>query len=193
VESNLPNTVDKKVLDLVAFMRQKGFTPDEIELIAAVANPEIIHKSRKAYRDWLHSQRGIDIPYERVLDLWKKPEFHECVNLLFTQEKGAALQAVEKTLLKRATDPDDAHGVAAARLLMQANGLLGKDNDKGAGRVEQQFVKLVMDFRQGKIEGTIGTAGRARFIVETEDVLSEEEDENVFDGDFELIDEDEAA
>jgi hypothetical protein len=193
--------VRRSTLDLVAFMRRKGFEPDEIELITVYADPEVVCKTKKAYVEWLAHNRGVYIDYERALRIMQRPEFHECVNLLYTQEKGASLRAVEKALLKRATDPEDAHGVAAARLLYQANGILGKD-DSGAGSAEHKFVKLMMDIRQGKIEGVISTS-RTRFTVETqEDLLVEETAEDpteveaettTVDADFEVSDEEAEA
>ena len=180
--------VNKKTLNLVSYMRQKGFNPEDIELITVVADPEVVCKTKKSYVEWLAQNRGVHLDYDYALNLFKRPEFHECVNLLYTQEKGAALRAVEKALLKRATDPDDAHGVAAARLLFQANGLLGNDDRAGAGSAEHHFVKLVMDIRQGKIEGTIGT--RQHFTVQQTNLLSEETGEEITaDADFEVDEE----
>lgn len=182
--------VDRKTLDIVAFMRRRGFSVDEIELIAAVASPEVCCTSTKAYVRWLEDNRGIKMSYDYALKLRRRPEFHECVDILYTQEKGAWLKAVEKTMFNRACDTDDAHGVQAARLLMQANGMLRDGEKSGAGSVEQQFVKLVMDIRQGKIEGTIHSE-RRRFTVQTEDLLPEKtgpeaEDSNVVDVEFEF-------
>lgn len=186
-------SVNKKTLNLVAYMRQKGFNPEDIELITAVADPEVVCKTKKAYVEWLANNRGVYLDYDYALSLMKRPEFHECVNLLYTQEKGAALRAVEKALLKRATDPEDSHGVAAARLLFQANGLLGNDDRAGAGSVEHQFVKFVMDVRQGKIEGTIAT--KQRFTVQTPGLLPEEaqgEAGTTVDADYEVTEGSEA-
>jgi hypothetical protein len=184
-------------MDLVAYFRQKGFTTEEIELITAYADPEVVCTTKKKYVEWLAHNRGVHLDYDHVLAIMKRPEFHECVNLLYTQEKGSAMRAVEKTLLKRATNPEDAHGVAAARLLYQAAGLLGNDDKGGAGSAEHQFVQLVMDIRQGKvtIDGSIGP-GRQRFTVEAEaeDLLleGEVEAEDIIDidGEFSIDDDD---
>ena len=42
MSSNLPAGIDRKTMDIVAFMRRKGFSVQEIELISAVADPEVV-------------------------------------------------------------------------------------------------------------------------------------------------------
>lgn len=159
--------VDEKALSLLRYFRQKGFDQDEVELITAVASPEVIKKSSKGYQEYLQRERGVFIPLKRVRELRSDPDFQECVELLWTQEKGASLRAIEKTMMSRATDPTDSHGVAAARLVFQANGLL-RDDKNSAGSAEQQFVSVLLDIREGRLEinGQIGQGRRRGFEVE---------------------------
>lgn len=186
--ATIPGSADKKSVDLVRYMRQQGFGPAEIELIEAYASPDVICRSARAYKDYLLAKRGVDIPYDKVRKLLKDPKFQECVNLLYAQEKGAALRAVEKTLFYRATNPADSHGVAAARLIMQANGMLGGDSDKpGAGAVETQFAELIMQVREGKVQGVLSTP-RRRIRIEAETLHEEEDEDDVSNSDGDVVD-----
>ena len=117
----------KKSIDLIARCRALGFTPTDIALMGAIADPRVAHKSFKDYQEYLKDQEGIEIDLDRIKALWRNSDFQECVNLLVDQEQGAAIRAVKKTLISRATNPNDPQGIAAAKLVLEIAGELGKN------------------------------------------------------------------
>jgi hypothetical protein len=165
---------------LVAFCRQKGFGPDEIALMTVVADPEVVHLSKKKYGEYLAEHQGINIPYERILSLFRNPDFQLCINLVIAQEMGPAIRAVKKTMIARACNPNDPQGVSAAKLVLQVEGALGRPgaSPRGGGdptveTVGQQFAKMVMDFH-GKNDGSRQPLTKTRrFTVISEEVSQE--------------------
>lgn len=181
---------NKKIWSVVEFIRKKGFNKDEIELIFAVANPEVICRTKRAYVRYLAEEREIYIDYDRALEVMSRPAFEECVSLLYAQERGHALKAVEKCLLQRATDPKDTQGVAAAKLIYQASGMLRDDKQAGAGSVEHQFVQLIRDIREGRADfGNDVVLPKNRYVIEDEEdevlQLESREESPTIEADFE--------
>ena len=131
--NTLPQALDPTTLDLVDYIRSKGFSARDIVIMSMIADIEVTVRSRKDLIAKLESKHGITITSRELRELEMDPKFQDCVNRIFTVEEGHMLRAVRKNLFRRASDPRDPQAIAAAKLIFQLNGELGGKKKAGEG------------------------------------------------------------
>lgn len=149
----VPQGLDVLTLDLVEKIRAKGFGPREITFMTMKADVENNCRNRKEFQAKLKSLYGIEMSYDEIARLERDPQFQECVNWLFTIEQGDMIRAVKKNLYRRAADPRDPHAIAAARLVLQMHGELGKGKAGEGSTDGGTYADFIHEFREAQKEG----------------------------------------